>query len=114
MINPTQDWPRYATEKGICINADCEKVIDDYLIPNYSGQIQLILTSPPFPLKRAKKYGNKTGQEYLDWFCNSSQPRRGGCSEAYGNRPYRAHGDGYHDAGRVGGFLQRRELGKTL
>lgn len=70
MINPTQEWPRYSTGKGICINADCEKVIDDYLVPNYSGQIQLILTSPPFPLKRAKKYGNKTGQEYLDWLCN--------------------------------------------
>lgn len=70
MINPTQEWPRYTTDKGICINADCEKVIDDYLVPNYSGQIQLILTSPPFPLKRAKKYGNKTGQEYLDWLCN--------------------------------------------
>lgn len=70
MINPIQEWPRYATDNGICINADCEEVIDDYLLPNYRNQIQLILTSPPFPLKRAKKYGNKTGQEYLNWLCD--------------------------------------------
>ena len=69
MIKPTQKWPRYSTQKGICINADCEKVIEKYLVPNYSGKIQLILTSPPFPLKRAKKYGNKVGDEYLDWLC---------------------------------------------
>lgn len=37
---------------------------------NFEGKIQLILTSPPFPLKRAKKYGNKVGKEYLDWLCN--------------------------------------------
>ncbi len=31
------------------------------------GQVQLVLTSPPFPLNAKKKYGNKTGQEYVDW-----------------------------------------------
>lgn len=70
MINPTGEWNFYKTAKGLCINSDCEKVIDEYLISNYSGKVQLILTSPPFPLKRAKKYGNKTGDEYLDWLCN--------------------------------------------
>lgn len=70
MIKPTQKWPRYSTKKGICINADCEKVIEKYLVPNFCGQVQLILTSPPFPLKRAKKYGNKVGDEYLDWLCD--------------------------------------------
>ena len=69
MIKPKQKWQRYTTPKGICINEDCETVIDKYLQSNYEGKIQLILTSPPFPLKRAKKYGNKTGQEYLDWLC---------------------------------------------
>ena len=28
---------------------------------------QLIFTSPPFPLNRKKRYGNKTGKEYLAW-----------------------------------------------
>ena len=32
------------------------------------GKMNLLLTSPPFPLNRKKKYGNRTEQEYLDWF----------------------------------------------
>ena len=59
----------YSTPKGICINGECESIIEQYILPNYKGKIQLILTSPPFPLKRAKKYGNKTGDEYLKWLC---------------------------------------------
>jgi DNA modification methylase len=31
------------------------------------GQVDLIVTSPPFPLVRKKAYGNATGQEYLSW-----------------------------------------------
>lgn len=34
------------------------------------GRVQLILTSPPFPLNNKKKYGNLKGQEYLEWFTN--------------------------------------------
>lgn len=54
MINPRQKWRRYNTSLGICINEKCESVIEKYLIPNYTGKIQLIFTSPPFPLNRAK------------------------------------------------------------
>ena len=54
MINPKNKWRRYNTLLGICINEKCETVISKYLIPNYQGQIQLIFTSPPFPLNRAK------------------------------------------------------------
>lgn len=70
MIEPKKKWRRYHTKQGICINGDCEELIQDYLVPNYQGKIQLILTSPPFPLKRAKKYGNKVGEEYLNWLCD--------------------------------------------
>jgi site-specific DNA-methyltransferase (cytosine-N4-specific) len=31
------------------------------------GKVQLILTSPPFPLNRKKKYGNRQGKEYIEW-----------------------------------------------
>jgi site-specific DNA-methyltransferase (cytosine-N4-specific) len=31
------------------------------------GKVQLILTSPPFPLNRKKKYGNRQGEEYIEW-----------------------------------------------
>lgn len=30
----------------------------------------MIFTSPLFPLNRAKRYGNMTGEEYLQWFSN--------------------------------------------
>lgn len=36
----------------------------------HRGKVQLILTSPPFPLNRKKKYGNRTGQEYVDWLAS--------------------------------------------
>ena len=32
------------------------------------GRVQLILTSPPFPLNRKKSYGNFAGEEYKEWF----------------------------------------------
>lgn len=31
------------------------------------GSVQLIFTSPPFPLNTKKKYGNLKGEEYLRW-----------------------------------------------
>lgn len=70
MINPKNKWRRYNTPFGICINEKCETVISKYLIPNYQGQVQLIFTSPPFPLNRAKKYGNLNGDEYKKWLCD--------------------------------------------
>ena len=63
MIQPKNNWRRYNTKYGICINEICETVIEKYLTPNYQEQINLIFTSPPFPLNRAKKYGNLNGEE---------------------------------------------------
>jgi site-specific DNA-methyltransferase (cytosine-N4-specific) len=37
---------------------------------NLKGKIQLILTSPPFPLNEKKSYGNMTGDQYLEWFAS--------------------------------------------
>lgn len=31
------------------------------------GEVQMLFTSPPFPLNRKKRYGNKVGPEYLNW-----------------------------------------------
>ena len=33
-----------------------------------SESVDLILTSPPFALKRKKEYGNKSEEEYVNWF----------------------------------------------
>lgn len=32
------------------------------------GQVQLLITSPPFPLNNKKSYGNLSGNEYKHWF----------------------------------------------
>ena len=69
IIVPKNKWKRYHTEFGACINEDCKIVIDKFLLPQYQGKIQLIFTSPPFPLSRAKKYGNLLGDEYKSWLC---------------------------------------------
>ena len=61
---------RYLTEKGICINGSCEDIIKRQLIPDYKESVQLIFTSPPFPLNRKKQYGNLTGEEYKKWLCD--------------------------------------------
>ena len=38
------------------------------------GSAQLLLTSPPFPLNRKKKYGNKEGEEYVEWLADLAEP----------------------------------------
>ena len=62
MILPSnKGWSRYRTENGICINEKCEIVLEKYVRQNYEGKVQLVFTSPPFPLNRAKRYGNLGG-----------------------------------------------------
>ena len=71
MILPSNTrWRRYRTNNGICINEKCEKVLEKYVRKNYEGKVQLVFTSPPFPLNRAKKYGNLEGEEYKAWLCS--------------------------------------------
>ena len=39
------------------------------LLPDIATEsINLILTSPPFALKRKKEYGNEDEDKYVDWF----------------------------------------------
>lgn len=70
IIRPSQKWHRYCTKHGICLNGDCKEIITKYMLKNYSGKVQLIFTSPPFPLNRKKSYGNLNGKEYIDWICS--------------------------------------------
>ena len=45
--------------------------IEDFLLSSEAkklkGKVQLIFTSPPYPLVSPKKYGNKVGVDYLEW-----------------------------------------------
>jgi site-specific DNA-methyltransferase (cytosine-N4-specific) len=36
----------------------------------YRGKVQLVFTSPPFPLNRKKKYGNLCGEAYVEWLAS--------------------------------------------
>lgn len=60
----------YKTDKGELYLGDCEKVIKNCLDCEGLQKANLIFTSPPFPLSRAKRYGNMTGAEYLQWFAD--------------------------------------------
>ena len=57
----------YNTDYGEYYIGECESEIKKL---NLKGKVQLILTSPPFPLNNKKQYGNKVGDEYLNWFIN--------------------------------------------
>ncbi|PMP85076.1 MAG: site-specific DNA-methyltransferase [Thermodesulfobium narugense] len=59
--------PAYETRKGKMFNGDFFYIYQNHLKKRYKGKFQLILTSPPFPLNNKKKYGNLTGEDYLNW-----------------------------------------------
>lgn len=44
-----------------------EEILNKPFLRRKKGTVQLVFTSPPYPLKRKKKYGNYNGQEYIDW-----------------------------------------------
>ncbi len=60
----------YKTDLGQMLMGESSKIISDELLNNYKNKIQLIITSPPFPLNSKKQYGNKQGEEYLEWFAS--------------------------------------------
>jgi DNA modification methylase len=58
--------PLFNTLVGELFFGKCEDVLKAHK-KRLAGKVQLILTSPPFPLKRKKRYGNFTGSAYIEW-----------------------------------------------
>lgn len=56
--------PTYETPHGRCYQADSLEILKQ--LP--SNSVALVLTSPPFALRRKKAYGNVPASEYCDWF----------------------------------------------
>lgn len=56
--------PLYQTDWGQAVVADSLEVMR--ALPSES--LDLVMTSPPFALKRKKEYGNKEAHEYVAWF----------------------------------------------
>jgi site-specific DNA-methyltransferase (cytosine-N4-specific) len=56
--------PAYTTRLGRAYHADALDVLRQ--LP--ADSVALVLTSPPFALRRQKAYGNVAPNEYVDWF----------------------------------------------
>jgi len=56
--------PVYSTELGRAYCADSRALLRSF--PDSS--VDLVVTSPPFALRRKKSYGNVSATEYIDWF----------------------------------------------
>ncbi|MDB5801244.1 MAG: methylase protein [Rhodocyclales bacterium] len=70
---PTDIFPKfprhaaYSTANGVMLKGLAENILCHSDLDSLKGKVQLIFTSPPFPLNRKKKYGNLQGDEYLNW-----------------------------------------------
>ena len=58
----------YRTKLGGLLHGNSLELISGDIGKEYRNKVQLILTSPPFPLNKKKKYGNLKDEEYKDWF----------------------------------------------
>lgn len=58
----------YNTERGSLILGDSYEELTNGSLNALKGKVNLIITSPPFPLNKKKKYGNFKGDAYKDWF----------------------------------------------
>jgi site-specific DNA-methyltransferase (cytosine-N4-specific) len=68
--------PRLAfkTRLGRSFRASIEEFLESADGRKLRGKVDLILTSPPFPLASPKSYGNKSGEDYLKWLSGLALP----------------------------------------
>lgn len=59
--------PVQTTQSGKLYIGKSEELLTGALAAELKGKVQLIFTSPPFPLNQKKKYGNYQGEEYIAW-----------------------------------------------
>ena len=57
----------YRRPLGKMLHGFIEDALESAHLKNLRGHVNLIFTSPPFPLVSKKSYGNKVGADYLDW-----------------------------------------------
>jgi site-specific DNA-methyltransferase (cytosine-N4-specific) len=58
----------FSTHLGLALWADCS------VLKSIHEPISLILTSPPYPLRKARAYGNPSAKEFTDFICTSIEP----------------------------------------
>ena len=62
--------PIYATKLGSMYVAKSDELLALPSMKKHKGKVQLVFTSPPFPLIAKKKYGNKQGDEYVEFLAS--------------------------------------------
>jgi len=67
----------YETDLGKFILGKTEDVLASKVGKQLKNKVDLIFTSPPFPLNTKKRYGNLKGDEYIQWLAGLAQPFRG-------------------------------------
>ncbi len=61
----------YTTVFGQAVLGQAEDFLQSpFYAGEFDGKVDLIFTSPPFPLNRKKRYGNERGNAYVDWLVN--------------------------------------------
>lgn len=68
-INTGHVMLAFSTGLGVALWADCRSAF-----PSAGEPIQLVVTSPPFPLARPRAYGNPGEAEYVDFLCQAIEP----------------------------------------
>ena len=66
----------YEADLGRFILGRAEDVLSSEMGARLRGKVDLIFTSPPFPLNRKKRYGNLQGQEYVTWLSGLAKQLR--------------------------------------
>lgn len=51
----------------------CEAVLATQRLRALEGKVQMLFTSPPFPLRKKKKYGNEDAGKYVEWLAGYAQ-----------------------------------------
>lgn len=64
----------YRTPAGRLYLGQAEQVLPSRPLDRLRGKVQLVFTSPPFPLVRQKKYGNLSGDSYAKWLASFAAP----------------------------------------
>lgn len=58
----------YSTRLGFCLRGKSDELLcSPEIVKPLKKKVDLIFTSPPFPLNRKKKYGNLKGDAYVKW-----------------------------------------------
>ena len=59
----------FSTDLGVAIWGSCTNAFK-----NFNEEISLILSSPPYPLRQPRAYGNVEVNQYIDFICSSLEP----------------------------------------